>query len=78
MADTMYFTSTDPIARLSRGAPHIAGTAVGFPPNRYNQDEVARELTSFAEPEFMRFARMTGVDQYSLAPPLPHPMRNFQ
>jgi hypothetical protein len=34
----------------ARGPPHIAGTAVAFTPHRYNQDEVARELTEFAEP----------------------------
>jgi predicted naringenin-chalcone synthase len=70
MAETTYSTSTDPIARVVSGAPRIAGTAVVFPPNRYNQDEVARELTSFTDPEFMRFARTTGVDQRSLALPL--------
>src|ERR1700730_8200320 len=71
MAETTYCTSTDPVAPLDRGAPHIAGTAVAFPPNRYNQDDVARELTTFAEPGFMRFAQTTGVDHRSLALPLP-------
>ena len=70
MVDTTYFTSTDPVARLSIGAPHIAGTAVAFPPNRYNQEDVARELTTFADQGFMRFARTTGVDHRSLALPL--------
>jgi hypothetical protein len=56
MPETTHFTSTDPIGRISSGAPHIAGIAVAFPPNRYDQDEVARELTTFAEPGFMRFA----------------------
>ena len=70
MAETTYSTSTDPIASLTPGAPQIAGTAVAFPPNRYNQDDVARELTSFTDPGFMRFARTTGVDQRSLALPL--------
>jgi predicted naringenin-chalcone synthase len=70
MAETTYFTSADPVARLTSGAPHIAGTAVAFPPNRYNQEDVARELTKFAEPGFMRFARTTGVDHRSLALPL--------
>ena len=69
MAETTYFTSADPIAFTS-GAPHIAGTAVAFPPNRYNQEDVARELTSFADQGFMRFARTTGVDHRSLALPL--------
>ena len=54
----------------SRSAPRIAGTAVAFTPHRYNQDEVARELTDFAEPGFMRFAQTTGVDNRSLALPL--------
>src|SRR6201987_453522 len=70
MVDTTYFTSADPIARLSIGAPHVAGTAVAFPPNRYNQEDVARQLTTFAEPGLMRFARTTGVDHRSLALPL--------
>lgn len=70
MAETTYFTSADPVARLTSGAPRIVGTAVAFPPNRYNQDEVARELTTFAEPGFMRFAGTAGVDHRSLALPL--------
>jgi predicted naringenin-chalcone synthase len=69
MAETTYLASTDPIAFTS-GAPHIAGTAVAFPPNRYNQEDVARELTTFADQGFMRFARTTGVDHRSLALPL--------
>jgi hypothetical protein len=56
MAETTYFTSADPVARLSSGAPHIDGAAVAFPPNRYNQEDVARELTTFADQGFMRFA----------------------
>jgi predicted naringenin-chalcone synthase len=70
VSDTTYFTSADLVARLTRGAPNITGTAVAFPPNRYHQDEVARELTKFSEPGFMRFARATGVDHRSLALPL--------
>jgi predicted naringenin-chalcone synthase len=70
MAETAFFTSTDPIASLTSGAPYIAGTAVAFPPNRYNQDDVARELTTFADPGFKRFAQTTGVDHRSLALPL--------
>jgi len=70
VADTTYFASADPVARLASGAPQIAGTAVAFPPNRYNQEDVARELTSFADQGFMRFARTTGVDHRSLALPL--------
>jgi hypothetical protein len=52
----MYFTSADPIGFTS-GAPQIAAAAVAFPPNRYNQEDVARELTVFAEPGFMRFGQ---------------------
>jgi hypothetical protein len=79
MSLTTHLTTTDSIARITSRAPHIACTAVAFPPNRYNQDEVARELTTFTDPEFMRFARTTGVDQRSLALPLQrHPMRSFQ
>ena len=70
MAETTFFTSTDPIASLTSGAPYIAGTAVAFPPNRYNQDDVARELTTFSDPRFKRFAQTTGVDHRSLALPL--------
>jgi len=70
MVDTTYFTSADPVALLSSGAPRVAGTAVAFPPNRYNQEDVARELTTFADQGFMRFARTTGVDHRSLALPL--------
>jgi alkylresorcinol/alkylpyrone synthase len=70
MAETTYFTSTDPIARLINGAPQIAGTAVAFPPNRYNQQDVARELTTFTDQGFLRFAGTTGVDHRNLALPL--------
>ncbi len=70
MTATTYSTSANQDARHARGAPHIAGTAVAFTPHRYNQDEVARELTEFAEPGFMRFAQTAGVDNRSLALPL--------
>jgi len=70
MSETTYFTSTNEAARHARGAPRIAGTAVAFTRYRYNQDEVARELTDFAEPGFMRFAQTAGVDHRSLALPL--------
>lgn len=43
---------------------------MAFTPNRYDQEEVARELTEFSEPGFMRFAQTTGVDHRSLALPL--------
>src|SRR5277367_2391697 len=70
MSETTYFTSTNQAARHAQGGPHIAGTAVAFTPHRYNQAEVARGLTEFAEPGFMRFAQATGVDHRSLALPL--------
>jgi hypothetical protein len=70
MTATTSSTSANPAAHHGRGAPHIAGIAVAFTPHRYNQDEVARELTEFAEPGFMRFAQTTGVDHRSLALPL--------
>ncbi|BBX61393.1 polyketide synthase-like Pks10 [Mycobacterium saskatchewanense] len=57
-------------AHYGRGAPHIAGAAVAFTPHRYDQEQVARELTAIAEPGFMRFAHTTGVDHRSLALPL--------
>jgi predicted naringenin-chalcone synthase len=70
MSETTYFTSTNQAARHAQGGPHIAGTAVAFTPHRYDQAEVARGLTEFAEPGFMRFAETTGVDHRSLALPL--------
>jgi alkylresorcinol/alkylpyrone synthase len=70
MTATTYSPSAGRAADHRRGAPRIAGTAVAFTSHRYNQDEVARELTDFAEPGFMRFANTTGVDHRSLALPL--------
>jgi alkylresorcinol/alkylpyrone synthase len=70
MTATTYSTYANWAALPGRGAPRIAGTAVAFTPHRYNQDEVARELTEFAEPGFMRFAQTAGVDNRSLALPL--------
>ncbi len=64
------FASVDQAAHHARSGPHIAGTAVAFTPHRHTQDEVARELTQFAEPGLMRFAETAGVDQRSLALPL--------
>ncbi|WP_137145403.1 type III polyketide synthase [Mycolicibacterium sp. CR10] len=55
---------------LFPGAPHIAGTAMAFTPHRYTQQEVARELTDFAEPGFARFAGSSGVDFRNLALPV--------
>ncbi len=71
MTATTYSPSPQRAARHRRGAPRIAGTAVASTPHRYNQDEVTRELTEFAEPDFLRFAHTTGVDHRSLALPLP-------
>ncbi|MEU0497444.1 3-oxoacyl-[acyl-carrier-protein] synthase III C-terminal domain-containing protein [Mycobacterium sp. NPDC006124] len=52
------------------GAPTIAGTGAAFGPHRYHQDDVARELTKVNGPDFMRFARTSGVDHRNLALPL--------
>ncbi|WP_422747710.1 type III polyketide synthase [Mycobacterium sp. WMMD1722] len=57
-------------SRVHRGASRIAGTATAFTPYRYSQDEVARELTDFADPGFARFARTSGVEHRSLALPI--------
>ena len=62
--------STGHIAGQRTGAPHIAGTAVALTSHRYNQEEVARVLTSVGGPEFARFARTSVVDTRSLALPL--------
>ncbi|WP_082946284.1 type III polyketide synthase [Mycobacterium sp. E1747] len=70
MTATTHLTSPSRGAQHGRGAPHIAGAAVAFTSHRYNQDEVARELTEFTDPQFLRFAQTTGVDQRSLALPL--------
>src|ERR1700758_1501569 len=60
MTATTNSTSANPTAHHGLRAPHIAGTAMAFTAHRYNQDEVARALTKFAEPGFMRFAQTTG------------------
>ena len=60
----------DSLAFNRTGAPSIAGTGVAFTPYRYNQDEVTRELTKVGGPEFMRFARTSGVDHRNLALPV--------
>lgn len=70
MTATTHFTTTRRVARSGHGAPHIAGAAVAFTPHRYDQDEVARELTEFTDPRFLRFAQTTGVHHRSLALPL--------
>src|ERR1700739_446949 len=70
MTATTHSTSAKRAAH-ARLAPALAGTAVALTPNRYNQGDVARELTDVADPGFLRFAQTTGVDNRSLALPLP-------
>ncbi|BAX92622.1 alpha-pyrone synthesis polyketide synthase-like Pks11 [Mycobacterium shigaense] len=70
MTVTTFSGSATQNAHASRGAPHIAGSAVAFTTNRHTQDEVASELTQFAEPGFLRFAETAGVENRSLALPL--------
>jgi alkylresorcinol/alkylpyrone synthase len=70
MTDTTIFTTVDVHSSSRTGAPNIAGTGVAFTPYRYNQDEVTRELTKVGGPEFMRFARTSGVDHRNLALPV--------
>lgn len=70
MTDTTHSTSTDHFALQRIGAPHIAGVASAFTPNRYTQDEVTRELTDVAPPGFERFTRTSGVDTRNLAVPI--------
>ena len=70
MTDTTIFTTPELHAPNRTGAPSIAGTGVAFTPYRYDQDEVTRELTKVGGPEFMRFARTSGVDHRNLALPV--------
>ncbi|WP_082964946.1 type III polyketide synthase [Mycobacterium sp. ACS1612] len=70
MTDTTHSFSMEHIAERRTGAPHIAGTAVALTSHRYDQDEVARVLTSGLGPEFARFAQTSGVQTRSLALPL--------
>ena len=70
MTDIAFSSPLNKIRVSQRGDPRIAGTAVAFTDHRYNQDEVAAALTSFAEPGFARFARTSGVDHRNLALPL--------
>ncbi|WNG88980.1 3-oxoacyl-[acyl-carrier-protein] synthase III C-terminal domain-containing protein [Mycobacterium sp. ITM-2016-00317] len=78
MTDTSYLAPTQPIPSRFRGAPHIAGTALAFTEHRYDQDEVARELTEFTDPAFTRFARTSGVEYRNLALPLTrYPLHGF-
>jgi alkylresorcinol/alkylpyrone synthase len=70
MTDNSILTTVDSLEFNRTGAPSIAGTGVAFTPYRYNQDEVTRELTKVGGPEFMRFARTSGVDHRNLALPV--------
>lgn len=70
MTDTTHFSTPELRIPVTRGAPRIAGTAVAFTQHRYDQADVARELTTMGGPEFMRFAQTSGVDFRSLALPL--------
>jgi alkylresorcinol/alkylpyrone synthase len=54
----------------SNAAPAIAAAAVEFPSQRHSQDEVIAALTTFAGPEFQRFAASSGVQSRHLALPL--------
>nr|WP_122444173.1 3-oxoacyl-[acyl-carrier-protein] synthase III C-terminal domain-containing protein [Mycobacterium attenuatum] len=51
-------------------SPHVAGVAVTFPPHRYSQEETIGALTTFAGPEFRRFANSSGVTARHTALPL--------
>ncbi|MCV7283562.1 type III polyketide synthase [Mycolicibacterium flavescens] len=70
MTDTTHFPSIDQHPGQWTGAPRIGGTAVAFTAHRYEQDEVASTLASVGGPEFLRFARTSGVQTRSLALPL--------
>jgi alkylresorcinol/alkylpyrone synthase len=70
MTDTSHSTFIDTITEPHSAAPRIAGTAVALTSHRYSQEDVARELTTFAEPGFARFARTSGVEHRNLALPL--------
>ncbi|WP_425270699.1 type III polyketide synthase [Mycobacterium persicum] len=51
-------------------SPSVAGVAVTFPQHRYSQDETIGALTTFAGPEFRRFASSSGVTTRHTALPL--------
>lgn len=70
MTDTAFLAPVNAAATARRGAPRIAGTATAFTSNRHSQEEVAAELTTFADPGFSRFARTSGVEYRNLALPL--------
>ncbi|MEO8815539.1 MAG: type III polyketide synthase [Mycobacterium sp.] len=50
--------------------PSVSAVAVEFPQHRYSQDEVVSALSSFAGPEFLRFAASSGVQSRHTALPL--------
>ena len=70
MTDIAFSRSVNSIGIPRRGDPRIAGTAVAFTANRYDQDEVAGQLTEFAEPGFARFSHTSGVEYRNLALPV--------
>ena len=70
MTDISHLPRHDLHTPVTRGAPRVAGTAVAFTRHRYDQTDVARELTTMGGPEFQRFAQTSGVDTRSLALPL--------
>ena len=70
MTDIDFSRSLNPIGTPRRGDPRVAGTATAFTTNRYDQDEVAKALTEFAEPGFARFSHTSGVEYRNLALPV--------
>jgi len=70
MTNKLNTAPADSLAISRINAPRIVGTGVGFTPYRYDQDDVARELTKVGGPEFMRFAQSSGVEHRNLALPL--------
>jgi alkylresorcinol/alkylpyrone synthase len=70
MTDIAFSHSLNSIGTHRRGDPRVAGTAVAFTTHRYDQDEVAKALTEFADPAFARFARTSGVEYRNLALPV--------
>ena len=70
MTEKIDSTFVDSLTLNKIGAPSIAGTGVAFTPHKYNQDEVARELTTVTGPGFTRFAQSSGVEYRNLALPI--------
>jgi alkylresorcinol/alkylpyrone synthase len=78
MTDTSFHTPAESSSVRFPSAPHIAGTAVAFTSHRYAQDDVTRELSTFTDPSFVRFARSSGVEHRNLALPLDrYPLGGF-